>query len=345
MKTLNTAVVGLGRIGFLEHIPMINEHEGFELVAVVDPLPERLEEAYAKYGVPGYTDLTEMLDNEEALDLVVLASPTHLHADQAIAAMERGVDVFCDKPIAPNVEEADRMIEAMRRTGRKLMVYQPHRGTPEAAAARHILDSDLLGPIYMIKRAWSRYVRRNDWQALKKYGGGMLNNYGAHLIDQMLYLTQSKAAKIACHLRSIASLGDADDVVSALIELESGVICTLEINMASAHALPPWYIMGKRGTAVFDPEKQVFHLRYYIESELGELHLNTELASAGRRYDNLDRIPWREAQVAVADFPRLDFYDKVYEYFGKGEKPFVPIQETREVMRVIRECRKYAEWE
>ncbi|MHB9107316.1 MAG: Gfo/Idh/MocA family protein [Armatimonadota bacterium] len=345
MKTLNTAVVGLGRIGFLEHIPYINEHEGFELVAVMDPLPERLEEAFAKYGVPGYTDLNELLDNEEALDLVVLASPTHLHADQAIAVMERGVDVFCDKPIAPDVVEADRMIEAMRRTGRKLMVFQPHRGTPEAAAARHIIDSDLLGPIYEIKRSWSSYVRRNDWQALKKYGGGMLNNYGAHLIDQLLYLTQSKATKIACHMRSIASLGDADDVVSALIEMESGVICTLEINMAAAQGLPPWYIMGKRGTATFDPEKQVFNLKYYVESELSELQLNTNLASAGRRYDNLDRIPWHEAEVAVADFKKLDFYDKVYDYFGKGEKPFVPIQETREVMRVIWECRRYSGWE
>jgi len=345
MKTLNTAVVGLGRIGFLEHIPFINEHEGFELVAVMDPLPERLEEAFTRYSVPGYTDLNELLDNEEALDLVVLASPTHLHADQAITIMERGIDVFCDKPIAPDVVEADRMIEAMRRTGRKLMVFQPHRGTPEVAAARHVIESDLLGPIYMIKRAWSNYVRRNDWQSLKKFGGGMLNNYGAHVIDQLLYLTGSKASAIAGHLRSIASLGDADDVVKLLLETESGVICDIEINNAAAQTLPPWFIMGKRGTATFDAEKQVFDLRYYVESELSELQLNPKLASDGRRYDNLDRIPWHEAQVAVADFNKLDYYDKVYAYFAQGEKPFVPIQETREVMRVIWECRKYSGWE
>jgi len=286
-----------------------------------------------------------MLDNEEALDLVVIASPTHLHADQAIAVMERGIDVFCDKPIAPDVAETDRMIEKMRRTGRKLMVFQPHRATAEVAAARHIIDSDLLGPIFMIKRAWSNYVRRNDWQSLKKYGGGMLNNYGAHLIDQVLYLTQSKATSIACHLRSIASLGDADDVVKLLLETESGVVCDIEINNATAQALPPWYIIGKRGAATFDAEHQVFNLRYYVEEELANLRLNTELASDGRRYDNLDRIPWHEAQVAATDFIKLDFYDKVYEYFALGEKPFVPIQETREVMRVIRECRQYAGWE
>jgi predicted dehydrogenase len=334
MKTFNTAVIGLGRIGYLVHIPLINEHEGFEL-----------EEAFAKYNVPGYTDLDAMLDNEEALDLVVIGSPTHLHADQAIAAMEHGVDVFCDKPVAPDVVQTDRMIEAMRRTGRKLMVFQPHRATAEVAAARHVIESDLLGPIFMIKRERSSYVRRNDWQSLKKYGGGMLNNYGAHLIDQLLYLTGSKAAKIACHLRSIASLGDADDVVSALIEMESGVVCSLEINMAAAQSLPSWTIMGKRGTAVFDDEKQVFNLRYYLEKELSDLQLNSGLASDGRRYDNLDRIPWHEAQVAVADFSQLDFYDRVYDYFALGEKPFVPIQETREVMRVIWECRRYARWE
>jgi len=345
MKTLNTAVIGLGRIGYLEHIPYINEHEGFELAAVVDPLPERLEEVHAKFGVPGYTDLDALLDSGKAIDLVVIASPTHLHADQAIAAMEHGVDVFCDKPIAPDVVQADCMIEAMRRTGRKLMVFQPHRATAEIAAARHVIDSDLLGPIYMIKRARYSYIRRNDWQSLKKYGGGMLNNYGAHMIDQLLYLTGSKAATIACHLRSIASLGDADDVVSLLMEMENGVVCSLDINMAIVQHLPSWYIMGKRGTAIFDDEQQVFNLRYYIEDELGDLQLKPYLASDERRYDNLDRIPWHEAQVAVADFLKLDFYDRVYAYFALDEQPFVPIQETREVMRVIWECRKYSHWE
>ena len=323
----------------------IDNNEGFELVGVVDPLSERLEEAFGKYSVPGYTTLDDLLSHEKDLDLLVIASPTHLHAEHAIAAMERGVDVFCDKPIAPTLAVADRMIEASKRTGRKLMTYQPHRITPEIAAAHHVIESDLLGPVYMIKRVWSNYVRRNDWQSLKQYGGGMLNNYGAHLIDQILHLTASRASRVAAHLRSIASLGDADDVVTLLLELDNGMICDIEINNATAFPIPPWYIFGQRGTAIFDAAEQAFKLRYFVESELHDLALNPGLAADGRRYDNLDRIPWREETVPLAQFQMIDYYDLVYDYFAAGEPPFVPLWETREVMRVIDEARQYAGWE
>jgi len=87
----------------------------------------------------------------------------------------------------------------------------------------------------MIKYARSSYIRRNDWQTQKRYGGGMLNNYGAHAIDQLLYITGSKAADISCRLRRIATLGDADDVVKAVIETDNGIILDIDINMAIMH--------------------------------------------------------------------------------------------------------------
>ncbi len=343
MNTLKTAVIGLGRIGWETHVPETARHAGFELVAVVDPLPERLAEAREQFGVTGYAGFDELLARE-TLDLIVIASPTHLHAPQAIAAMERGIDVFCDKPMAPTLEDVDAMIAAKERTGRKLMGYQPHRATAEVAAVRHIIDSGLLGPVYMIKRAWSNYVRRNDWQALQQYGGGMLNNYGAHLLDQVLYLSGAKATKIAGHLRAIATLGDADDVVKVLLELDTGMVCDIDISMASAARLEPWCIMGQRGSATFDPQAGEFRLKYFVASELADLQLNPRLAANQRSYDNFDRIPWRDAVVKVAQCPPVAFYDKVYDYFAAGAAPFVPVDETREVMRIIRAVRDYAGW-
>ena len=121
-KVLKTAVVGLGRIGWQFHLPEACAHEGFDVVAVVDPLEERLAEAKAEFGVDGYEQFDEML-SAASPDLVVIASPTHFHAPQAIAAMEAGADVFCNKPLAPDLEKADEIIAAMGRTGRKLMMY------------------------------------------------------------------------------------------------------------------------------------------------------------------------------------------------------------------------------
>ena len=197
-KILRTAVSGLGRIAWDFHLPQLCAHDGFHPVAVVDPCRERLAEAQARFGVSAlYTNFEPMLE-ELHPDLVVIASPTIFHADQAIRAMRAGCDVFCDKPLALSSAEAEAMFRTARETGRKLMTYQPHRLNGEARAVRAILDSGKLGPLYLIERHLSNYARRNDWQAFRKNGGGMLLNYGSHYIDQLLYLTGSRVGHVRC---------------------------------------------------------------------------------------------------------------------------------------------------
>ena len=167
-KILRTAVSGLGRIAWDFHLPQLCRHAGFEPVAVVDPCRERLAEAASRFGVGGlYTDFKTMLD-EQRPDLVVIASPTLFHAEQAIAAMQADCDVFCDKPLSVTLTEAEAMLQAARRTGRRLMTYQPHRLNGEARAVRAILDSGKLGPLYLIERHLSNYARRNACQSLRR---------------------------------------------------------------------------------------------------------------------------------------------------------------------------------
>jgi predicted dehydrogenase len=149
MEQLRTAVVGLGRIGWKLHLREVHEREGFKLAAVVDPAADRLSEARSMYEVSGYTGLTACLEAEK-LDLVVVAAPTLFHASQAIEAFEHGCDVFCDKPLASSLQEADDMIDAMEKLGQKLMVYQPRRCDLDVVALQDILERDLIGPPYMM---------------------------------------------------------------------------------------------------------------------------------------------------------------------------------------------------
>jgi len=253
MNVTRTALIGLGRIGWKFHLPRIVQHDGFDLVAVVDPLVERLQEAGETFGAKGYQTYQELLAKEQ-LDLVVIASPTPFHAEQALASFEHGCDVFCDKPLAPSLEESERMVECMRKHSRKMMVYQPHRVIADIVALKFLIKKDLIGPIYMIQRGRSGYDRRNDWQSLKKFGGGMLNNYGAHYIDQLLYLCDSRPKKVFGLLRTVASAGDAEDVVKVVIEMEDGRILDLDINMACPHSMVPWQILGKYGSILFDEQ-------------------------------------------------------------------------------------------
>jgi scyllo-inositol 2-dehydrogenase (NADP+) len=343
MKTLRTAIIGLGRIGWQFHLPQVAAHLGFEATAVVDPLPERRAEAVAAYGARPYADLPELLA-AEAIDLVVIASPTPFHTEQALLAFEHGCDVFCDKPLAPTLEAAEQMIAAAREQGRKLMVYQPHRASTELQGLRQLLAHDLIGPLFMIKRGRSDYIRRNDWQAFRKYGGGMLNNYGAHHIDELLHLAGSPARRVTCALRTVASLGDAEDVVKALIETESGLILDLDINIAAAHPVPAWHVLGAYGSIVLDAEERAWHVRYYDPEALGAGVLHDELVAPERRYGNIDEtIPWQELILPLAEVEPIDYYDRCYAFYALDEPPFVPIEDTLALMHVLDRCRHSAE--
>lgn len=339
MRQLRTVVVGLGRIGWQFHLPEIDHHEGYTLTGVVDPLPERRDEAHAEYGASGYANLKECLEQVGA-DLVVLALPTPLHAEQAEVAFTAGCDVFCDKPMAPDLRAADRMIAAAEQHGRRLMVYQPERGRREVVRLRSILAQGLIGDVYLIKHTRTQYTRRNDWQAWRKFGGGMLNNYGAHLIDACLHVAGSPAARITCHLRTIASLGDADDVVKVLIETESGVVLDIDINMASAHPmLPRWHVVGTHGGLIFDDEARVWRARYFDPADLPPLAPQQGLAATDRRYGSGEELPWQEATFDLEGAEAVDTYARVHEYFTGVGAPIVPLAESRELMRVLAACR------
>lgn len=341
MKALTTVIAGLGRIGWDFHAPSVAAHAGFHLAAACDALPERLEEAREKYQVNGYTDFEEMLEKERP-EVAVIATPTHLHVRHAVHAMECGCDVFLDKPIARDLAEADQIIEAQRRTGRKLMLYQPQRAQADIQALRSILQSGVIGEPYMIKMARTGFVFRADWQAFTKYGGGMLNNYGAHMIDAALYLANSKAERIYGKLYNIASAGDADDVVKIVIETENHITLDLDINMAAALEMPTMTVYGRHGavTLLSGEGGHYYHARYFDPGKQARTVASEALAAADRKYVTSQPTAWQEKDFPIDRGESINFYDKCYDYFARNAEPFVPLAETREVMRVVEACRK-----
>lgn len=342
MKILRTAVVGLGRIGWALHVPQILSHDGFELVAAVDTNSERLEEFKNKYGANGYADFEEMLNCENP-DLVVIASPTHLHKDQAIAAMEHGADVFCDKPVAKTLDEVYAMGDAAKRFGRKIMVYQPHRAFAVVNTLKKIIAENKIGQIFMIKRANSGYTRRNDWQALKQYGGGMLNNYGAHFIDQLRYIVEEDLSVVSCMCDCVATLGDADDVVKLVMKSKSGIMLDLDINQATAYPVTGWTVFGKYGTILSEMDgTNEFKVKYIIPEECPPIEMQEGLAAAGRKYSQDPPLPWHEEIVQVEEENAIDFYEKCYEYFALDKEAFVPFEQTVKLMSLIDECHNIA---
>ncbi len=343
---MKIAVIGLGRVGWAYHIPTILKNPKFTLCAVVDNNADRLLEAKEKYGVEGYTDISVMIEKAKP-DAVVICTPTHLHRAHAVLAMEAGVDVFLDKPMAKDLEECIAIRDCMVRTGRKLMVYQPHRLLPDAVALRAVLQEDLIGRVYMFKRTVSAYARRNDWQAMLKFGGGMLNNYGAHYIDQALFLLGSdeEIEKMDCIRYRMASLGDADDVVKILLLTKSHITIDIDINQATALALPPFAVYGKYGSisrVKLQDGTPAFRVQYLVPEELSAVSLSEELAAADRKYapERSADLPWHTKDFPINDFPPVDYYDAFYEYVVEDKPSFVPVEQTIKLMDIINTCKE-----
>lgn len=338
---LRAALIGLGRIGFQFHAPALHASAHFAFTAALDPLPERRREAEQTWGVRTYADLGTLLA-EESPEVVVIASPTPWHAEQACLAFAAEAHVVCDKPVARSLAEFDTMVAAATRAGRKLVAYQPHRLRSRVRTLREILASGRLGDIHLVRAVRSDYRRRNDWQASLAHGGGMLNNYASHALDEIVACFGPEPVRsVHCEMRRIASLGDAEDVVKALIVTQSGRIIDLDISQACAWDGAPWLLQGSRGAATWHEATSEWEVRWFDPAEAPPVTLQQGQAAAGRSY-NPEQLPWRSARLAIPELPPFSYYDAVHAHFTVGAPAPVTIEETRHVLAVIAACRASA---
>lgn len=340
-RRLKTAVAGLGRIAWQYHMPEIIKHRQFQLSAVADPIQERLHEAATEFGITaGYQSVPQMLEAEKP-DLLVIASPTCFHTEQVLEAFKCGTDVICEKPLACTIGDAGKIRQAMHDYQRKLMVYQPHRLTAEAVILKNILESGVLGRIFMVRRTCCNFSRRNDWQAFSAYGGGMLNNYGSHFIDQFIYLFGGSFKSVNAVTRRIVSGGDAEDFVKLLAVNGHDITFDLEINMAAAFHGQEWLVCGDCGSAAFHSSSG-WRMRYFDPAQLKSRAIQPGLAAEGRLYPSEPDISWTEKTIASEPVHSNGFYDCCYRYFALNEAPLVPVENSVEVMETLERCRQAA---
>lgn len=335
-KQLRIAVAGLGRIGWHFHCGQIAKHHSFKLAAVADPVAERLDEAKAKFRCQPYADFYDMIASE-TLDAVVIATPTHLHREMALAAFGEGLHMVMEKPLATNAAEAESIVRAAARRKRLLTVYQPHRLLAYFQHLRQVLATNRIGRIFQVRRDHWGYSRRDDWQGLQKYGGGMLNNYGAHGLDQILQLTGYDIKRVFGDLQRVATLGDADDVVRLLYETRRGVIGELHISMASCISRFELGVWGSHGTIIC--ERNQMRVRSFDPAKLAQKKLDPRLASPNRQYPQ-DQIEFEEEVIDVDPSLEINLYTNLAQAIRKGTPLEVLPRQPLAVMRLIDRCRE-----
>ena len=334
-EIIRTVLVGLGRIGWSTHLPALLEHPGFAVTAVVDPVGERLAECKDKFGIPGFTSL-EAAFAKERFDLAVIASPTCFHAGQTIAALNNGCHVFCDKPAAMNYAEFKSMQEAAGKKRRILTVFQPMRIDRHNLFLKELIHSGKLGQVFMVKMTRERFSCRNDWQALRKNGGGMLLNYGSHMVDQANYLFDAPGKVISCIADRILSLGDADDAVKLLLRYNGNITVDIDINQAAADTAFRYAVFGSKGSAILPPSGHEWQLRLRDDADVSAKKLVADFSAPDRKYPPDETGFYRETAIApeVLAAEKV-YYENLCSAITSGSELINPPAETGNLIQII----------
>ncbi len=232
MKKLKIAIIGQGRSGRDIHGKFFQSEANtkFDVVAIVDALPERRERAKKEFGCDVYADYKELF-NRTDLDLVVNSSFSHQHASITKDLLEHGFNVVCEKPFAPNFEEGARVVLAAEKSGKMLNIFQQSRFAPYYRKIREILAGGVLGTPIQIAISFSGYARRWDWQTSLVYGGGNVRNTGPHPLDQALDLLDfDENIRVTSRLATVNTSGDAEDYAKIILDCPGKPLIDVEIS-------------------------------------------------------------------------------------------------------------------
>ena len=184
-------VLGYGLAGRFFHAPFIAATPGLELTGVVTGDEDRRAQALADYpGVAVLDTAEEVWARAAELDLVAVATPNRVHVPLALAALEAGLAVVVDKPLATTADEGRRLVEAARERGLMLTVFQNRRWDGDFLTVKQLLADEALGKVHRFESRFERWRPElaGTWRERAEEGGGLLFDLGSHLVDQALQL-------------------------------------------------------------------------------------------------------------------------------------------------------------
>ncbi|WP_226683162.1 Gfo/Idh/MocA family protein [Sutcliffiella horikoshii] len=273
MKKIRVGIIGTG-FGAKVHAPVIKSHPGFEVVSISSVSRGRLDDIKEETGIENvYGNWEEMLEKED-LDLVSVASAPLLHHDMVVKAFESGKHVLCEKPMAFDALEAEKMIQARDAAGKMGWINFEYRFLPARQKIKEIISSGTIGKVLHVNfslniAGYERYATsKRGWLSQKDQAGGMLGAVGSHLIDSLLWWTDAKVESVSGQLTThvpefIDENGEkevrtADDAFQAMGNFVGGGTFNIGSNIAVRHA-EGWEleVYGTDGTIKMSQDNKV----------------------------------------------------------------------------------------
>jgi len=335
-SVIRTGIIGYGLSGRVFHAPFIATNPAFSLDLIATGDPGRQEQARERHPTAEIVDGPDaLLARAGDLDLVILASPAHVHLEQGLAALEAGAALVIDKPFAPSLADGKKLIAKAEETGRPLSVFQNRRWDGDFLTLSKLVRDGALGEVFRFESTFERWgsQKPGKWQETTTVaqGAGITFDLGSHLIDQALHLFGPATVEQA-ELRTVrGGLSDDDSFISLLHG--SGVRSHLSMSKAAAQTGPRFRVLGDAGGySVHGLDNQEAMLKQYRwpgsdgygvtpEAEWGVV--GTEGSAEG-----LTRVP-----TQPGDYPA--FYAGIAASIRDGAPVPVDPRDSLEVVRII----------
>ncbi len=251
MSEHNIGIIGFG--GMANYHVDIFKNEGYtraKFRGIFDINPEKHALAKEK-GLKIYNSLDEILSDPE-LDIILVATSNEVHKNLAIAAMEAGKHVICEKPVTLSSDELEEIMKVQERTGMVFTINQNRRTNKDFVLMKRKVEEGAIGKPYVIEsRVEGSRGMPTGWRTIKSLGGGMMLDWGVHLIDQLMYMYTDKVVNVFCTMNSI-QYPEVDDNFRLIMTFENGIEARVEVATNNYIVHPRWYVLGKNGTLQID---------------------------------------------------------------------------------------------
>ncbi len=345
MADIRIGIIGHGFMGH-SHEEMLTKMDGYQVVAIADIDPAQLEDV--KEGILRYTDYRELLKHPD-IDTVIVVVNNNQHLKVVKDAAAAGKNIICEKPAAMSVAEFDEMMGAVNAAGVKFTVHQQRRLDPDFRTIKEIYDKGMLGDTYTVKnQLYGFNGNMHDWHVYISEGGGMLFDWGVHLLDQILFMVPEKITSVYANMRNVINF-EVDDYFNIQLRFASGFTAEVELGTYYLKDSPKWFerhwfLSGNKGSAYVDgfhPEGKIVRTTELLHN-VGKGRTMTA-AGPTRSFGNP-----REGLIVTEPVPQVntcheDYFENYKKaYFGQEEFLVKPAEVRRvlSLMEAVRESAK-----
>ncbi len=344
MEEIRLGIIGHGFMGH-EHEAMLTKFDGIKVAAIADREASQLKDVGE--GIRSYHSAEELIEDPE-IDVVLIAANNNQHLELVTKAAKAGKDIICEKPAAMSVQELDEMVKVVKENNVKFTIHHQRRYDPDFRTMKEVYDRGLLGDVYTVKnQLYGFNGNMHDWHVYISEGGGMLFDWGVHLIDQVLWMIDSRVTSVFATVKNVINF-EVDDYFNIQLRFENGI--TAEIELGTYYLRDDakwferhWFMGGNKGSAYVDgfhPEGKIVRTSELLHNVSGARTMTA--AGPTRSFGNP-----REGLIVTEPLPQVQTehvnYFENYVRAYRGEEEFlVKIPEVRRVLALMEAVRESA---